>query len=178
MARRVIFCLSRDSKKLPRSIPANAHTFGCFKKMFERELIKVLHWFLCYRAKTVSVGATLASPYAVGNIGGTQGGGRGGTVNNRRPRSSLDRLGPGTGDYFGLCTKCNMKIIGDGTGCTAMGRLYHVDCFTCTACHCLLQGKPFYALDGKVRHKSLLEEIWSCFLSREKILPKIQNNAD
>jgi len=126
------------------------------------------------RAKTVSVGATLASPYAVGNIGGTQGGGRGGTVNNRRPRSSLDRLGPGTGDYFGLCTKCNMKIIGDGTGCTAMGRLYHVDCFTCTACHCLLQGKPFYALDGKPYcEEDYLQTLEKCCKCQKPILERI-----
>lgn len=52
-------------------------------------------------------------------------------------------------DYFGLCSKCNGKIIGEGSGCHAMGRLYHIQCFTCHRCHNLLQGKPFYALDGQ-----------------------------
>ena len=52
-------------------------------------------------------------------------------------------------DYFGLCSKCRERIVGEGSGCTAMGRMYHVACFTCTHCRCLLQGKPFYALDGK-----------------------------
>lgn len=53
------------------------------------------------------------------------------------------------GDFFGTCSKCARKIVGEGTGCSAMGRLYHIRCFTCHNCHCQLQGKPFYALDGK-----------------------------
>ncbi len=53
-------------------------------------------------------------------------------------------------DYFGDCSKCRCRIIGEGTGCSAMGRLYHIQCFTCFNCQCSLQGKPFYALDGKV----------------------------
>ena len=93
------------------------------------------------RAKTVTVGATLASPYAVSNPMPPP------TNQPPKPRKYEDKM---SGEYFGLCSKCNMKIIGDGTGCTAMGRLYHIDCFTCTNCYCLLQGKPFYALDGKV----------------------------
>ena len=52
-------------------------------------------------------------------------------------------------DYFGLCFACKHKIHGEGTGCTAMGRLYHLLCFTCHVCQSPLQGKPFYALDGK-----------------------------
>lgn len=52
-------------------------------------------------------------------------------------------------DYFGLCFACKHKIHGEGTGCTAMGRLFHLHCFTCHVCQSPLQGKPFYALDGK-----------------------------
>jgi hypothetical protein len=53
-------------------------------------------------------------------------------------------------DYFGTCSKCLGRIVGEGTGCSAMGRLYHIHCFTCHSCNCQLQGKPFYALDGEV----------------------------
>ena len=30
-----------------------------------------------------------------------------------------------------------------------MGRVYHILCFGCSECGELLQGKPFYAVDGK-----------------------------
>ena len=109
------------------------------------------------RSRTVSVGATLASPapddksnintmnvhkstMMKGNYMGAQGG-----VNHHPFNEGI------SSDYFGLCSKCCNKIIGEGTGCTAMGRLYHIECFRCTSCECQLQGKPFYALDGKVR---------------------------
>lgn len=41
------------------------------------------------------------------------------------------------------------RIVGEGSGCEAMGRRYHVHCFTCHKCGCQLQGRAFYALDGK-----------------------------
>ena len=34
-------------------------------------------------------------------------------------------------DYFGTCVKCGDRIVGEGTGCSAMGRPYHILCFTC-----------------------------------------------
>ena len=105
------------------------------------------------RARTVSVGANLASPAPNEQLNFN-------TLNSRNTvigknsygssdpsRSFNDGL---SNDYFGLCSKCCNKIIGEGTGCTAMGRLYHIECFRCTSCECQLQGKPFYALDGKV----------------------------
>ena len=105
------------------------------------------------RARTVSVGAALASPAPNEQINFN-------TLNSRNP--VIGKIGYGSSnssrsfndglpnDYFGLCSKCFNKIIGEGTGCTAMGRLYHIECFRCTSCECQLQGKPFYALDGKV----------------------------
>ena len=35
-------------------------------------------------------------------------------------------------DYLGTCVKCAEKIVGEGTGCSAMGRPYHILCFTCS----------------------------------------------
>ncbi len=40
------------------------------------------------------------------------------------------------------------RIVGEGSGCEAMGQRYHVRCFTCHHCGCPLQGRPFYAVDG------------------------------
>lgn len=37
-------------------------------------------------------------------------------------------------DFFGVCFKCNGKVQGEGSGCTAMGQIYHIRCFTCKSC--------------------------------------------
>lgn len=50
---------------------------------------------------------------------------------------------------LGECCKCGQKIVGEGSGCTAMSKVYHISCFTCCHCDTPLQGKPFYSLDGK-----------------------------
>lgn len=51
------------------------------------------------------------------------------------------------GDYFGICHECNDKVVGEGNGCSAMGNVYHVNCFTCVACNQPLRGKQFYAIN-------------------------------
>lgn len=51
--------------------------------------------------------------------------------------------------FLGICTKCGEKVVGEGSGCTAMDQVYHIRCFTCCDCAVQLQGKPFYALEGK-----------------------------
>merc|ERR1719411_2273735 len=68
---------------------------------------------------------------------------------NQKPKFGLGGLGSHYDDNYGPCSKCYDAIVGEGKGCSAMGRLYHITCFTCHQCNCLLQGKPFYALDGK-----------------------------
>ena len=35
-------------------------------------------------------------------------------------------------DCLGTCVKCGERIVGEGTGCSAMGRPYHIHCFTCS----------------------------------------------
>jgi hypothetical protein len=49
----------------------------------------------------------------------------------------------------GMCSQCGEKVMGEGSGCTAMDQVYHISCFTCQHCQIPLQGKPFYALEGK-----------------------------
>jgi hypothetical protein len=52
-------------------------------------------------------------------------------------------------DMLGVCTACGERVVGEGSGCTAMDQVYHISCFTCQHCAIQLQGKPFYALEGK-----------------------------
>uniref|UniRef100_A0A8B9KAP1 LIM zinc-binding domain-containing protein n=1 Tax=Astyanax mexicanus TaxID=7994 RepID=A0A8B9KAP1_ASTMX len=44
---------------------------------------------------------------------------------------------------------CGENVLGEGTGCTAMDQVFHVDCFICMTCSCKLRGKPFYAVEKK-----------------------------
>lgn len=50
-------------------------------------------------------------------------------------------------DYFGDCSACGDKVIGEGNGCAAMNGIYHIDCFTCAVCSQPLKGKQFYAIN-------------------------------
>lgn len=48
----------------------------------------------------------------------------------------------------GMCNKCGLKVVGENSGCTAMDKVYHIECFTCQTCSQKLRGQPFYALEG------------------------------
>lgn len=52
-------------------------------------------------------------------------------------------------DILGVCEKCKEYVVNEGSGCTAMDKVYHIACFTCHQCKTQLQGKPFFALEGK-----------------------------
>lgn len=49
----------------------------------------------------------------------------------------------------GRCASCGDNVVGEGTGCTAMDQVFHVDCFVCMTCSTKLRGKPFYAVEKK-----------------------------
>ncbi|XP_071110031.1 lipoma-preferred partner homolog isoform X1 [Haliotis cracherodii] len=55
----------------------------------------------------------------------------------------------GDPDYFGMCSKCSKKVLGDINGCKAMDQVFHINCFTCVTCNLKLQGKSFFALENK-----------------------------
>ena len=76
--------------------------------------------------------------------------GQNAVANQHKPNFGLGGSSSHYDDSFGPCSKCLDLIVGTSTGCSAMGRLHHIKCFTCHHCGCQLQGKPYYALDGKV----------------------------
>lgn len=49
----------------------------------------------------------------------------------------------------GRCASCGENVVGEGTGCTAMDQVFHVDCFVCMTCSTKLRGKPFFAVEKK-----------------------------
>ncbi|TWW57486.1 Lipoma-preferred partner -like protein, partial [Takifugu flavidus] len=49
----------------------------------------------------------------------------------------------------GRCASCGDNVVGEGTGCTAMDQVFHVDCFVCMTCSTKLRGKPFFAVEKK-----------------------------
>jgi len=77
-------------------------------------------------------------------------------------------------EFFGMCADCGLKVVGEGTGCTAMDRVYHIACFTCRVCSCRLQGKPFYAVDGEPDcQECYLNSLEKCCVCSDPILDRI-----
>ncbi|XP_042312573.1 lipoma-preferred partner [Sceloporus undulatus] len=75
-----------------------------------------------------------------------------------RPEDELEHLtqkmlydmeNPPSEEYFGRCARCGENVVGEGTGCTAMDQVFHVECFTCMTCNNNLRGQPFYAVEKK-----------------------------
>ncbi|KAL3861314.1 hypothetical protein ACJMK2_007369 [Sinanodonta woodiana] len=52
-------------------------------------------------------------------------------------------------DFFGMCSKCGKKVLGETNGCTAMDQIFHISCFVCVSCGTMLRGKSFYAMETK-----------------------------
>ncbi|CAG5055651.1 unnamed protein product [Parnassius apollo] len=77
-------------------------------------------------------------------------------------------------DIFGMCIKCNEKVVGESSGCTAMGNMYHVKCFCCYQCNTNLQGKPFYAVEGQPYCEvDYYETLEKCSVCNKPILDRI-----
>ncbi|XP_020809932.1 zyxin [Drosophila serrata] len=77
-------------------------------------------------------------------------------------------------ENYGRCVKCNSRVLGESSGCTAMDQIYHISCFTCSECQINLQGKPFYALDGKPYCEyDYLQTLEKCSVCMEPILERI-----
>ncbi|KAH1011916.1 hypothetical protein HUJ04_001189 [Dendroctonus ponderosae] len=90
-------------------------------------------------------------------------------VQGMRPPTSIDHE-----DVYGVCVKCGDKIVGENSGCTAMNQLYHIKCFTCHHCAINLQGKPFYALDGRPYcEEDYLNTLEKCCVCQKPILDRI-----
>lgn len=49
---------------------------------------------------------------------------------------------------YGICMRCNERVLGPMDGMRAMDQLFHVACFSCFACGMSLQSQEFYAMDG------------------------------
>lgn len=55
-----------------------------------------------------------------------------------------------TGEAFGSCPKCNLKVLPGQEACRAMNQIYHSNCFVCSECNRTLLDKTFYPVNGKV----------------------------
>ncbi|EDV90903.1 GH23971 [Drosophila grimshawi] len=77
-------------------------------------------------------------------------------------------------ESYGRCYKCGDRVLGENSGCTAMDKIYHISCFTCTECQLNLQGKPFYALEGKpFCEYDYLQTLEKCSVCLKPILERI-----
>uniref|UniRef100_A0A8K9XPT7 LIM domain containing preferred translocation partner in lipoma n=1 Tax=Oncorhynchus mykiss TaxID=8022 RepID=A0A8K9XPT7_ONCMY len=100
-----------------------------------------------------------------------------------RPEEELERLtkkmlydmdNPPAEEYFGRCASCGDNVVGEGTGCTAMDQVFHVDCFICMTCSGRLRGKPFYAVEKKAYcEPCYINTLESCNICSKPIMERI-----
>ncbi|KAH9409712.1 E3 ubiquitin-protein ligase NRDP1 [Tyrophagus putrescentiae] len=77
-------------------------------------------------------------------------------------------------DFFGMCNKCGEKVVGEGSGCTAMEMVYHIQCFTCFECNKELRGKSFYAMESNpFCEECYLNTLEKCSVCEKPILDRI-----
>ncbi|KAL6262451.1 hypothetical protein P5V15_007536 [Pogonomyrmex californicus] len=77
-------------------------------------------------------------------------------------------------DIYGICAQCGRKVEGEGTGCSAMDKVFHINCFCCFVCKVNLQGKPFYSLEGKPYcEEDYLNTLEKCCVCTRPILDRI-----
>ncbi|XP_015610259.1 thyroid receptor-interacting protein 6 [Cephus cinctus] len=77
-------------------------------------------------------------------------------------------------DIYGICAQCGRKVEGEGTGCSAMDKVFHINCFSCFVCKVNLQGKPFYSLEGKPYcEEDYLNTLEKCCVCTRPILDRI-----
>ncbi|XP_011503449.1 PREDICTED: LIM domain-containing protein 1 isoform X2 [Ceratosolen solmsi marchali] len=77
-------------------------------------------------------------------------------------------------DIYGICAQCTKKVEGEGTGCSAMDKVFHINCFCCFMCNINLQGKPFYSLEGKPYcEEDYLNTLEKCCVCTLPILDRI-----
>ncbi|CAG9532571.1 unnamed protein product [Cercopithifilaria johnstoni] len=64
------------------------------------------------------------------------------------------------------CHKCGESINHEHPGCAALGKTFHIKCFTCKECNKLLAGSAFYNVGGEPLceedHMKTLERCTSC----------------
>ncbi|KAM7388678.1 hypothetical protein PAMP_024838 [Pampus punctatissimus] len=99
------------------------------------------------------------------------------------PEDELERLtkkmlfdmdNPPSEEYFGRCASCGDNVVGEGTGCTAMDQVFHVDCFICMTCSTKLRGKPFYAVEKKAYcEPCYINTLETCTICSKPIMERI-----
>uniref|UniRef100_W5MCZ9 LIM domain containing preferred translocation partner in lipoma n=1 Tax=Lepisosteus oculatus TaxID=7918 RepID=W5MCZ9_LEPOC len=100
-----------------------------------------------------------------------------------RPEDELERLtkkmlydmdNPPSEEYFGRCACCGENVVGEGTGCTAMDQVFHIDCFICMTCGRKLRGKPFYAVEKKAYcEPCYINTLETCNICMKPIMERI-----
>lgn len=126
-----------------------------------------------------STGSSLYSSYYPGRMGtghksGHQRGGQEAEVDHLTDLLVQSMESSGDPDFFGMCYKCGEKVLGEGSGCTAMDQVYHIKCFTCHVCMKELRGKPFFAMEGKPYcEDDYLNTLEKCCVCEKPILDRI-----
>ncbi|XP_022694162.1 lipoma-preferred partner homolog [Varroa jacobsoni] len=75
---------------------------------------------------------------------------------------------------IGSCVECQHEVLNDGSGCSAMDKVYHISCFKCHVCKRELQGKAFFAVQGQPYcEEDYLDTLEKCTACQKPILERI-----
>ncbi|XP_076292872.1 lipoma-preferred partner zyxin isoform X1 [Lasioglossum baleicum] len=75
-------------------------------------------------------------------------------------------------DIYGICAQCGHKV--EGKGCSAMHKVFHIDCFCCYVCKVNLRDKPFFSLESKPYcEKDYLNTLEKCCVCASPIFDRI-----
>ncbi|XP_003738026.1 lipoma-preferred partner homolog [Galendromus occidentalis] len=82
--------------------------------------------------------------------------------------------GPEESFPIGSCVVCHEDVMNDGSGCSAMDKVYHIACFKCHVCKVDLQGRPFFAVHGEPYcEEDYLDTLEKCSKCQKPILDRI-----
>jgi hypothetical protein len=77
-------------------------------------------------------------------------------------------------EFFGYCHRCGKAVVGEDTGCLALGKVFHTDCLNCFICKKDLSGKSFYTVDQNILcEMHYLKTLQKCCFCNQKIKDKV-----
>lgn len=143
--------------------------YGVYGPSSQSSTYESIYEPICPRSPSQASNYSLYAPY----VSGSQ------TSKEKQVNALTDLLvqsmdGSPDEDILGVCEKCKEYVVNEGSGCTAMDKVYHIACFTCNQCKTQLQGKPFFALEGKPYcEQDYLNTLEKCSVCTKPILDRI-----
>jgi hypothetical protein len=77
-------------------------------------------------------------------------------------------------DFFGYCNQCGRAVVGEESGCLALGKVFHTACLSCSNCLKPLSGKTFYTVGTNILCEvDYQKSLQRCCFCNQKIKDKV-----